>query len=109
MQNLSGRPFVAGVLATLTLAAILVSARTVTEQRRGDPSTIQSADLNARKSLIMHDIGNVRMTLSNWGEQGNPDGAVGFKGFGVADKYCHFDLGAARRWRYDANNKPIPW
>ncbi len=81
MHNLSGRPFVAGVLATLTLAVVLVSARTVIEQRRGEPPTIQSADLNARKSLIMHDIGNVRMAMANWGEQGNPDGAVGYKGF----------------------------
>ena len=29
----------------------------------------------------MHDIGNVRMALSNWGEGGNPDGVVGYKGF----------------------------
>lgn len=33
------------------------------------------------RALFMHDVGNVRMSLSNWGEQGNPDGSIGFKGF----------------------------
>jgi hypothetical protein len=81
MQNLSGKLLTAGVLATLTLAVIAVSARTVTESRRSDPPSTQNADLNAKKSLVLHDIGNVRMSFANWGEQGNPDGAIGFKGF----------------------------
>ena len=39
------------------------------------------------QSLLVHDVGNVRMTLSNWGEQGNPDGVPGYFGF-------EFPLGA---------------
>ena len=38
-------------------------------------------DPDAVQAIIMHDIGNVRMTLSNWGETGNPDAIVGYKGF----------------------------
>lgn len=34
-----------------------------------------------KRSLFMHDVGAVRMTLSNWGEQGNPDGVPGYIGF----------------------------
>lgn len=40
-----------------------------------------------KTTLFMHDVGNVRMTLSNWGEQGNPDGIAGYIGF-------EFPLGA---------------
>lgn len=34
-----------------------------------------------KRMLFVHDVGNVRMTLSNWGEQGNPDGVPGYFGF----------------------------
>jgi hypothetical protein len=55
-------------------------AHTMTKERRGNAS-LDDADPEAIRALIMHDVGNVRMTLSNWGEQGNPDGVVGFRGF----------------------------
>jgi hypothetical protein len=34
-----------------------------------------------KSSLMVHDVGNVRMTLSDWGEQGNPDLVPGYYGF----------------------------
>ena len=34
---------------------------------------------------------------------------AGFNGFGVGENFCHFDLGPARRWRYDAERHIIPW
>jgi len=46
-----------------------------------------STDVAGIKTLMVHDVGNVRMTLSNWGEQGNPDQTPGFFGF-------EFPLGA---------------
>jgi len=55
-------------------------AYTMTKERPGNAS-VDDVDPDARKAMIMHDIGNVRMSLSNWGEQGNPDGVVGFRGF----------------------------
>ncbi len=39
------------------------------------------------RALFVHDIGRVRMTMSNWGEQGNPDETPGYFGF-------EFPLGA---------------
>jgi hypothetical protein len=33
------------------------------------------------RALTVHDVGNVRMTMSNWGEQGNPDQTPGYFGF----------------------------
>ena len=44
-------------------------------------------DAAGERVLMVHDVGNVRMTLSNWGEQGNPDQTPGFFGF-------EFPLGA---------------
>lgn len=38
-------------------------------------------DVAGIKTLMVHDVGNVRMTLSNWGEQGNPDQTPGYFGF----------------------------
>ncbi len=55
--------------------------------RHSDPRrTVHSrpfdeADPDATKSKVAHDIGNVRTSLANWGELGNPDGTTGFKGF----------------------------
>ena len=33
------------------------------------------------RTLFMHDANNIRTTISNWGEFGNPDGAPGYFGF----------------------------
>lgn len=33
------------------------------------------------RSLFMHDANNIRATISNWGEYGNPDGVPGYFGF----------------------------
>jgi hypothetical protein len=81
MKHLSIRPFIISILAVAVLCAAGALARTVTDKSRKGDSSIDVADPQARKALIMHDIGNVRMAMSNWGEQGNPDGVVGFKGF----------------------------
>jgi len=81
MKHLSIRAFIIGIFAVAMLCAAGASARMVSEKSRKGDSAIDVADPQARKALIMHDIGNVRMTMANWGEQGNPDGVVGFKGF----------------------------
>ncbi|RPH96616.1 hypothetical protein EHM69_00835 [candidate division KSB1 bacterium] len=69
------------VLVAVLLFCIAAPARTVTAPRGGSPGRIDAADPNSIRSLIVHDIGNVRMTLSNWGEGGNPDGIPGYRGF----------------------------
>lgn len=45
---------------------------------KGSPASTAKAGLRDR---FMHDVGNVRMTLTNWGEQGNPDELARFFGF----------------------------
>jgi hypothetical protein len=69
------------VLAAVALLTLTASARTVTPRHDRSGYGLDAADPLAVKSLIVHDIGNVRMTLSNWGEDGNPDGTPGYKGF----------------------------
>jgi hypothetical protein len=85
MKNPSLRMLgVATLLFAVLVSGLTVFARPVTERgptRSGRSGRLDEADRNAVKSLIMHDIGNVRMTLANWGESGNPDNAVGFSGF----------------------------
>ncbi len=44
---------------------------------KGKPAYLSAAI----RDRFMHDVGNVRMTLSNWGEQGNPDQLPGYFGF----------------------------
>ncbi|MDP8228388.1 MAG: hypothetical protein P9M15_02930 [Candidatus Electryoneaceae bacterium] len=45
-------------------------------------SKVSPASVDAGiRTLLVHDVGNVRMTLSNWGEQGNPDETPGYFGF----------------------------
>lgn len=63
----------------LLLIALPLSARTkdVGPVRKGGAARIDVG----KKSLFAHDVGNVRMTLSNWGEQGNPDATPGYLGF----------------------------
>jgi len=73
-----------GLLAVCLLLSLWLAgpagSRTVSE--RGSSSRgLDEADPNAQRDLIAHDIGNVRLTLANWGELGNPDGTPGFKGF----------------------------
>jgi len=73
-----------GSVALLTLA-LLVTTPAVSRTR--DPGPIRpikggSAQIDVgKKSLMVHDVGNVRMTLSDWGEQGNPDLVPGYYGF----------------------------
>ncbi|MFH1009908.1 MAG: hypothetical protein V1784_01575, partial [bacterium] len=81
MRNFFLRYSALGILAAMTLLAADAVTRTVTEKGRDGNPSIDVADPNSRRAMIMHDIGNVRMGLANWGEQGNPDGVVGFKGF----------------------------
>ena len=67
----------------LRLTALVqpVIARTIDAgpvRDKGEPAGIATAGI---KDRFVHDVGNVRMTLSNWGEQGNPDGLPGYFGF----------------------------
>lgn len=71
--------FAAGV-CLLLLGTLTLSARTVADKQT-DAGRLDAADPSATRDLISHDIGNVRFTLSNWGESGNPDATPGFKGF----------------------------
>jgi len=52
-------------------------------------------DATGIRALLVHDIGNVRMTLSNWGEQGNPDQTAGYFGF-------EFPLGSETDFLYSS-------
>ncbi len=72
---------VAVVLLMLLLVGDPAQARRAVDRPAGGAGSLDEADPNATKSLIAHDIGNVRMTLANWGEMGNPDGIPGYKGF----------------------------
>jgi len=70
-------------VATISLTALLASPL-VARQREAGPvrakDPVHQIDVG-KKSLMVHDVGNVRMTLSNWGEQGNPDLTPGYFGF----------------------------
>lgn len=81
MRKTSLTGFAAIIAATLLLTALPTFAR------RTDPGPVRPikdgpAGLDVgKKSLMVHDVGNVRMTLSDWGEQGNPDLVPGYYGF----------------------------
>ena len=68
-----------GLILALNLSLAIV-ARSMTKVYNGN-TNLDDIDPDALRCMIMHDVGNTRMTLSNWGEQGNPDGVTGFKGF----------------------------
>jgi hypothetical protein len=68
------------ILLTVWSAASAALAVNSSGRARG-PVRLDDADPNAIRSLIEHDIGNIRTTLSNWGVWGNPDGAPGFHGW----------------------------
>ncbi|MBU1706972.1 T9SS type A sorting domain-containing protein [bacterium] len=67
-------------LVFLLSSPSIVMARTVTE-KFPTSRNLDDADPNAVHARIMHDVGNVRMTLFNRGEFGNPTGAAGYRGF----------------------------
>jgi hypothetical protein len=66
--------------AVVLIAAVAGFARTVAP-RDHKHRALDDADPQSTRDLIMHDIGNVRMTIANYGEAGNPDNIPGFKGF----------------------------
>ncbi len=75
------------VFATIALVLIFGLFASVWARRTDNPEKEKTknkpaniADVGASTNF-MHDVGNVRMTLSNWGEQGNPDNTAGFIGF----------------------------
>ena len=68
------------IACALALMPASAWARHVDQQGSGSRS-LDEVDPEAMQALAAHDIGNVRMTLSNWGECGNPDAIVGYKGF----------------------------
>ncbi|NQT35268.1 hypothetical protein HQ587_08765 [bacterium] len=76
-------------ITTIALFAVMISgllvqpviSRTIDAgpvRDKGEHAGIAAAGI---KDRFVHDVGNVRMTLSNWGEQGNPDALPGFFGF----------------------------
>lgn len=75
------------LLLTALLLAILLATVSALHAARSDtagPVRFKDPPRTATagvKTLMVHDIGNVRMTLSNWGEQGNPDATPGYFGF----------------------------
>lgn len=92
------------MLKTLKIALILVvvfGLATSTLARYSDDAGPvrykgESAHTDAGiRTLLVHDIGNVRVTLSNWGEQGNPDQVPGYFGF-------EYPLGAETDFLYSA-------
>jgi hypothetical protein len=69
------------IALALTVFGSSALARYTVPQRPIRSGPLDEADPEAKKSLLAHDIGNVRTTLANWGELGNPDGVPGYKGF----------------------------
>ncbi len=67
-----------GLFILVASWAVVALARNADRSVRRPPD---EADPNSVRDLIVHDVGNVRMTLSNWGESGNPDQTPGFRGF----------------------------
>ncbi len=59
------------------LAVTIVSARHVIERGPVRPRR----DPAGQRALFAHDANNIRMTMSNWGEYGNPDQNEGYLGF----------------------------
>ena len=58
-------------------------------------ASLDDADPNATHDLIAHDVGNVRATLSNYGEYGNPNGVSGFYGM-------EFPINSGNRFLFSA-------
>jgi hypothetical protein len=63
------------------LLFILISAAIARQTRPVRDGRLDAVNPLARPDLIMHDVGNVTFTLSNYGECGNPNTTVGFTGF----------------------------
>ena len=68
-------------IITICTLSIFTAAPAVARLSRPAQSPLDDADPDAVRCLIAHDLGNIRTTMSNWGEYGNPDGIVGYKGF----------------------------
>jgi len=69
------------LLAFTLMGTLSVEART-RDAGPVRPVKNQPASIDVgKKALMVHDVGNVRMTLSDWGEQGNPDLTPGYYGF----------------------------
>ncbi|MBU0692700.1 hypothetical protein KKC97_08990 [bacterium] len=66
-------------ICLLCLFVAVSGARQKGPVRGGD--RLDEVDPAAQTDLIMHDVGNVTFTLSNYGEAGNPNATPGFKGF----------------------------
>ncbi|MFH1009677.1 MAG: hypothetical protein V1784_00405, partial [bacterium] len=79
MKEIRGAFIWTGLVLVLSVCSL--SAVHAMTKGSGGSTSLDDVDPDACKAMIMHDVGNVRMTLSNWGEQGNPDGVVGFRGF----------------------------
>lgn len=85
----------AAVLALALWSSDVSIAKTVEPGPVRDKGKARTAAAGKVRSLLVHDVGNVRMTLSNWGEQGNPDLTPGYFGF-------EYPLGAETDFLYSA-------
>ncbi len=61
------------------VAVHTANARKV-EDRGPTRARLDEIDPSARPDVIAHDIGNVRFTIANYGQAGNPDNIPGFSG-----------------------------
>lgn len=71
------------IITLILMLGLLASVQAMRSDDAG-PVRYKGSEANTDigiRALLVHDIGNVRMTLSNWGEQGNPDGTPGYFGF----------------------------
>ncbi len=79
-------PFDSSLLfaSTIIILTAFITVPLLARQREAGPVRTKDPGYQidvGKKSLMVHDVGNVRMTLSNWGEQGNPDATPGYYGF----------------------------
>ncbi|MBM3328109.1 MAG: hypothetical protein FJY67_01370 [Calditrichaeota bacterium] len=84
-RNITFRSGRGCALLGAALLAVAMTAPQLQARRTSDRGPVrfkEGAQVDVgKRSLMVHDVGNVRMSLSNWGEQGNPDGVPGYYGF----------------------------
>ncbi|MCB1060865.1 MAG: fibronectin type III domain-containing protein [Calditrichaeota bacterium] len=71
---------IGAAVVLLCLAVSESQARRVDSPRGPDRSRLDDIDPGARTDVIAHDVGNVRFTIANYGEAGNPNNLNGFAG-----------------------------
>ncbi len=86
-------------LAMVVVLTMILSSLIPIFARQNDAGPVRfkegSTTAAGIKGIFVHEVGNVRMTLSNWGEWGNPDQVDGYFGF-------EFPLGSENDFLYSA-------